>query len=193
MLLPGTGADTAIRICEKIRQSCSRSPKKPVQLSVALGTATKQDKNQDIDRVLKKAEDWMYQYKMMEGKTVRSRILSSLEKTLWESAYETEEHTKHLQKYLLKMALELKLQDSEIDDLMLLASFQDVGKIAISNAILSKPGKLNPKEWEAAKNHSEIGYRIALATPEITAVADQILHHHEWWDGTGYPRGLRGE
>ncbi|HAD81827.1 TPA: hypothetical protein DCG35_05025 [Candidatus Edwardsbacteria bacterium] len=193
VLLPGTGADTAIRICEKIRQSCSRSPKKPVQLSVALGTATKQDKNQDIDRVLKKAEDWMYQYKMMEGKTVRSRILSSLEKTLWESAYETEEHTKHLQKYLLKMALELKLQDSEIDDLMLLASFHDVGKIAISNAILSKPGKLNPKEWEAAKKHSEIGYRIALATPEITAVADQILHHHEWWDGTGYPRGLRGE
>ncbi|MBU1356448.1 MAG: diguanylate cyclase [Candidatus Edwardsbacteria bacterium] len=193
VLLPKTGAETAIRICEKIRQTCSRSPKKPIQLSVALGTATKQDKNQDINRVLKKAEDWMYQYKMMEGKTVRSRILSSLEKTLWESAYETEEHTKHLQKYLLKMALEMKLPDSEIDDLMLLASFHDVGKIAISNAILSKPGQLTPKEWDAVKKHSEIGYRIALATPEIAAVADQILHHHEWWDGTGYPRGLKGE
>lgn len=193
VLLPNTSSETAIRICEKIRQSCSRSPKKPIQLSVALGTATKQNKNQDIGRVLKNAEDWMYQYKIMEGKTVRSRILISLEKTLWETAYETEEHGKHLQRYLLKMALELKLPDSEIDDLMLLASFHDVGKIAISNAILSKPGKLTSKEWDAVKKHSDIGYRIALATPEISAIADHILHHHEWWDGTGYPRGLKGE
>jgi len=193
VLLPNTNSEAAVRICEKIRQSCQRSPKKPVQLSVALGTATKEDKDQDIDRVLKNAEDWMYKYKMMEGKTIRSRILNSLEKTLWETAYETEEHGKHLQKYLLKMALELKLSDPEIDDLMLLASFHDVGKIAVSNAILSKPAKLTAREWEAVKKHSEIGYRIALATPEISAIADPILHHHEWWDGTGYPRGLRGE
>jgi diguanylate cyclase (GGDEF)-like protein len=193
VLLPNTSSRSAVKICDKIRQSCRKSSKKPIQLSIALGTATKQDKNQDIERVLKNAEDWMYQYKMMEGKTVRSRVLSSLEKTLWETAYETEEHSKHLQKHLLKMALELKLSDAEIDDLMLLASFHDIGKIAISNTILSKPGRLTPKEWDAVKKHSEIGYRIALATPEITAVADSILHHHEWWDGTGYPRGLKGE
>lgn len=193
VLLPKTKSETAIRICEKIRRACLQSPKKPVQLSIALGTATKIDKNQDIGRVLKNAEDWMYRYKMMEGKTVRSRILSSLEKTLWETAYETEEHGKHLQKYLLKMALDLKLNDSEMDNLMLLASFHDVGKIAVSNSILSKPDKLTPKEWEAVKKHSEIGYRIALATPEISVIADNILHHHEWWDGTGYPSGLKGE
>ncbi len=193
VLLPNTPAKNAINICDKIRRACSQSQKKPVQLSIALGTATKTDKNQDMDKVLKKAEDWMYQYKMAEGKTVRNRILNSLEKTLWESAYETDEHTKHLREYLLKMALELKLPDSQVDDLLLLAAFHDVGKISIPNEILSKPGKLTPKEWETVKKHSEIGYRIALITPELAGVADYILHHHEWWNGTGYPRGLQGE
>jgi len=193
ILLPNTPAKSAVNICDKIRRACSQSQKKPVQLSIALGTATKTDKNQDMDKVLKKAEDWMYQYKMAEGKTVRNRILNSLERTLWESAYETDEHAKHLREYLLKMALELKLPDSQVDELLLLAAFHDVGKISIPHEILSKPDKLTPKEWETVKKHSEIGYRIALVTPELVGVADYILHHHEWWDGTGYPEGLQGE
>ncbi len=58
---------------------------------------------------------------------------------------------------------------------------------------MKKPGKLTDYEWEIMKTHSEIGYRIAASTPELAHVADEILCHHERYDGKGYPQGLAGK
>jgi HD-GYP domain-containing protein (c-di-GMP phosphodiesterase class II) len=69
----------------------------------------------------------------------------------------------------------------------------DIGKIGIDNSILNKPGKLSKNEWEIMKKHSEIGYRIAMSSPELEPIAEYILAHHERWDGNGYPQGLKGE
>jgi HD-GYP domain-containing protein (c-di-GMP phosphodiesterase class II) len=84
------------------------------------------------------------------------------------------------------------LPDTELDDLKLLAMVHDVGKVAINSSILNKPDKLSKEEWEEMKLHSEIGYRIALASPELSQIADYILCHHEKWDGSGYPMGKKG-
>jgi len=65
--------------------------------------------------------------------------------------------------------------------------------LGISRSILSKPGPLDEKEWEEVKRHPEIGYRIAQASPELLPVAEGILAHHERFDGSGYPQGLKGE
>jgi HD-GYP domain-containing protein (c-di-GMP phosphodiesterase class II) len=86
-----------------------------------------------------------------------------------------------------------ELTDSELDNLKLLAALHDIGKIAISNSIFDKPGKLSPEEWATIKDHPEIGYRIALSSPELAPIAEALLHHHEWWDGSGYPFGLKGK
>jgi HD-GYP domain-containing protein (c-di-GMP phosphodiesterase class II) len=56
-----------------------------------------------------------------------------------------------------------------------------------------KPGKLTSEEWEVMKTHSDIGYRIVKSAPELAHIADEILAHHERYDGTGYPNGLKGE
>ncbi|MFA6692517.1 MAG: HD domain-containing phosphohydrolase, partial [Acholeplasmataceae bacterium] len=69
----------------------------------------------------------------------------------------------------------------------------DIGKIAIDDQILNKPGKLNNEEWENIKRHPEIGYRILSSSPEYIQIAEDILYHHERYDGKGYPRGLKGE
>jgi HD-GYP domain-containing protein (c-di-GMP phosphodiesterase class II) len=80
-----------------------------------------------------------------------------------------------------------------MDELYLLARLHDIGKIGIDSKILNKPGKLTDEEWDIMKTHSEIGYRIAASTPDLMHIAYGILTHHEKYDGTGYPKGLKGE
>lgn len=69
----------------------------------------------------------------------------------------------------------------------------DIGKIGIPLEILNKPTSLNNAEWDVMKSHAVKGYEIACASPELQGVAELILHHHESWDGTGYPHGLKGK
>ena len=93
----------------------------------------------------------------------------------------------------VKLGRALHLSDGELGKLALLAVLHDIGKIAIPQTILLKPGKLTDEEWEVMKSHAEKGFRIASASKELRPIADYILHHHERWDGKGYPGGLEGE
>jgi HD-GYP domain-containing protein (c-di-GMP phosphodiesterase class II) len=91
------------------------------------------------------------------------------------------------------MGRKINLPANMLDDLMLLASLHDIGKVAIGDDILSKKTKLSRKEWEIIKKHPETGYQIAKSSPQLAHIAEYILYHHEWWDGSGYPLGIRGE
>jgi HD-GYP domain-containing protein (c-di-GMP phosphodiesterase class II) len=94
---------------------------------------------------------------------------------------------------LIKMGRASGLPDSEFDNLTLLAILHDIGKSSIPNDIINKPGSLAAEEWDIVKKHSEIGYRIAHSSPELVPIAEAILAHHERWDGSGYPLGVKGE
>jgi len=91
------------------------------------------------------------------------------------------------------MAALIGLPESTTADLSLLAKFHDIGKVGISDAILLKEGPLTSEEWTEMKRHCEIGYRIALSAPDLVPIADWILKHHEWWNGQGYPLGIKEE
>jgi HD-GYP domain-containing protein (c-di-GMP phosphodiesterase class II) len=73
------------------------------------------------------------------------------------------------------------------------ALLHDVGKIGVSDGVLNKPGPLLPEERELMRAHVRVGHDLLLAVPALGPVADVVLHHHEWYDGRGYPDGLRGE
>ncbi len=75
---------------------------------------------------------------------------------------------------------------------MLLINLHDIGNITIAKEILQKNSPLSPQEWEFIKKHPENGYRIARAIDSFAHIADAILAHHEKWDGSGYPYGLKG-
>jgi ribonuclease P protein subunit RPR2 len=69
----------------------------------------------------------------------------------------------------------------------------DIGKLAVPDAVLTKPGRLDEEEWELIRGHPEAGGRILAAIPFLDGALEIVLHHHERWDGRGYPHGLAGE
>lgn len=193
ILLPACSYQDALRILERIKENCKLGYIFPIETSISLGLATKQYIDQDIEYIIKEAEDKMYRHKLLEDKSTRSSFITSLQKALWTRDNETEEHCQRMQEMALKIGKSVGLPDSELDNLKLLATLHDIGKIAIPNSILGKEEKLTSEEWETVKKHAEIGYRIALSSPDMAPIAEAILHHHERWDGQGYPLGLKGE
>lgn len=87
----------------------------------------------------------------------------------------------------------MQLPETEIYELKVSGLLHDIGKIAIDESILKKSEPLTEQEWNEIKRHSDIGYRILNASPEMTEIAQYILSHHERYDGTGYPRRLKQE
>jgi HD-GYP domain-containing protein (c-di-GMP phosphodiesterase class II) len=77
--------------------------------------------------------------------------------------------------------------------LVVSAILHDIGKIAVPEQILDKPGKLTDEEFDIVKKHSQTGADIIASIPSYETILPGILHHHERWDGKGYPKGLQGE
>ena len=193
ILLPRCDSAATLRVFKRIYNSFEGLNELAIPINISLGMAIQNSLDQDINDVIREAEEKMYRNKLLESRSTRSSFIKSLEKTLWEKSHETKDHCQRLQEMAQKMGRSLELTDSELDNLKLLAALHDIGKIAVPNHILDKPGKLLPEEWETIKSHPEIGYRIALSSPELAPIAEAILHHHESWDGSGYPLGLKGE
>lgn len=193
ILMPGLGLEEAEAVIRRIRDARVSIEGSGLSLSLSLGCACKDGPGIGLQAALQRAEENMYQQKLLEGKSYRSAIISTLLATLYEKSSETEEHSKRLERYCHAIGRKLRLSTKELDELSLLALLHDIGKVGVDPGILMKPGPLDDSEWEEIRRHPEIGYRIAQATPELAAVAELILSHHERWDGRGYPRRLKGE
>ena len=135
----------------------------------------------------------MNKRKLFEKKSHHHTILSSIMDTMYARSQETEEHAERLAHISRLIGEKMDLPQESMDELQLFAMLHDIGKVAIDDRVLNKPGKLTKEEWDIMKKHSEIGYRIAMASPELESVAEYILCHHERWDGKGYPAGLKKE
>lgn len=193
ILLPQTSKKEAVEIYERIKTACQNAKADPIELSIALGIASKKEMTTDFEKVLKKAEDKMYQNKVHESKSVHNTILASLETMLRETTNETLEHSQRLNSLAVSLGKKLSLSRHQLDVLASLANLHDLGKITISKKILQKPGSLTDQEWKEIKRHPEAGYKIAKSSPKLNEVAEGVLCHHERWDGDGYPQGLAEE
>lgn len=193
ILLLKTSQKKAQDICTRIKEKTSQAQVNEIPVEIALGAATKKQPGEDIYQVLRRAENRMHKQKLLEIRSTRGTIISTLLTTLGEKSHETEEHAWRLQKLALKVGEKIGLSLVELDRLSLLLTLHDIGKITISEQILTKPGRLTEKEWSIIKGHPETGFRIANSTDEFSHVARDILSHHEHWDGSGYPQGLKGE
>ena len=184
---------TVAEIQEKCQQKNIITPEQNFYLSLSLGFATKKSENDTIEEVLKIAENYMYQRKLLSNKSVHNAIIKSIQATMYERSFETEEHSQRLAQHAGKIARKLNLPQGKLDEIELLAMLHDIGKIGVDDNVLKKQGPLTDTEWIQMKRHPEIGYRIAISSPELSPIAEYILSHHERWDGNGYPRGLEGK
>ncbi|NLJ81357.1 MAG: diguanylate cyclase [Firmicutes bacterium] len=192
MLLPRTGLAEAEEICALIEKENLKINTKGPAASIGLGAVCKTKADEDIFELVKIAENRMYRHKMITAQSSRSALVTSLQRTLSERSYETEEHARNMESLALDLGREVGLSDSELNTLSLVALLHDIGKVAVPESILNKPGPLTENEWETMRQHAESGYRILASCPELLDVAEGVLYHHERWDGSGYPHGLRG-
>jgi putative nucleotidyltransferase with HDIG domain len=121
-----------------------------------------------------------------------SRTVNSLTSISELSDPETGRHSSRVATYAVMLAEALGLPRKEIEQIQIGALFHDIGKIAIRDEILGKSGPLTAEEYEIIKEHAQAGYEIAVKANLSQTVTDIIKYHHERYDGTGYPEGLKG-
>lgn len=197
LLLPQTDQKTTEEMVNRIKIACNNynqfNHNDLFHIDISVGCCTKESAGEDITQVEKTAEEHMYNSKLLNRKSSHNAILSSIMATMYARSHETEEHSNRIAVLCKMIGKRLNLPEKSLNDLELLAMLHDIGKVGIDDQILNKPGPLNEEEWAHMKKHPEIGYRIAMSSAELEPIADYILYHHERWDGTGYPRGLKGE
>ena len=194
-ILQRTDRATGENIVRRIREMINHYNQDEVEIPIGIliGIATTESADLNLKEVFKQADDSMYRDKLYRSSSSRSKIVQSLLAALAERDYITEGHARRLEELCRAVGEEVGLSSHELADLTLLAQVHDLGKVGIPDRILYKPGSLTGDEWEIMRGHSEKGYRIASASPDLAGVADLILKHHEHWDGSGYPLGLKGE
>ncbi len=193
IILPKTGSEQASLIVDRIRSSINNEKINSINLSVSFGWETKVNKDEEIEKVFKKAEDYMYRNKLSESDSIRHETIKVVMKTLYEKNNREEKHSKRVSEYCEKMGIAFGLGKEDVKELKIVGLMHDIGKITINDDILNKPFMLSDSEWSSIKRHPEIGYRILSSVNEYSNLAKFVLAHHERWDGKGYPKGLMGE
>ena len=192
-MLKDINQDQVCQLIREITEEIAKIRDFHLNVSVAIGYAESSDALKSPEEVLNLAESRMYRNKLMAISSSRNSTIRSLARTLHEKSTETEAHTMRITQLSKALGSRLELRKDQLDELELLSLLHDIGKIGIPEYILDKPAKLSDDEWAIIKTHPEIGYRIAKSTPALEHIAEDILAHHEKYDGSGYPHGLKGQ
>lgn len=197
VLMPNTSLEEAEEIAEKMKKACESivlfHHESTLEPSVTFGSSEVRTMEENLQGFYHNAEDLMFKRKLLDRKSSHSNILTTIQVTLFTKSEETEEHAQRLFAVASKIGESFDLNKKDQERLRLLSLLHDIGKIGIHDNILKKEGPLTQEEWEEMKKHPEIGYNIAISTPELEDIAELILTHHEKYDGTGYPKGLKEE
>jgi len=193
ILLPNTSESEADDLVSRIKLILTQTQVNSIPVDISFGIATKTIAEESILAAIKAAEDHMNKSKIAESKSMRNTIIKTIMHTLHEKNPREEAHSKRVGELCKKIAKELNLPDIEVNLLNLAGFLHDIGKIAIDDRILSSTEDLTPEETDVIHTHPEIGCRILRSSYDIAEIAEAVLYHHERWDGSGYPKGLKGD
>ena len=177
------------RYIRELTARCAGESIKGIELSVSFGYHIIPDMNLSIQSAIKLAEDKMYQNKLYESYSRRSKTIEIILNTLHEKNKREEQHSRRVAELCGSMARHMGMSASDRKKIKTAGLLHDIGKIGIQEELLNKPGALTVEEYKEICKHSEIGYRILNTAPNMSEIAEIILCHHERWDGSGYPKG----
>lgn len=127
-----------------------------------------------------------------QASALRNSVICAFNQLLDLKDLNTGVHSTRLAEWGMRVGQELGLEESELQNLEVAALLHDIGKVGIPDSILRKPGRLDAEEYALMKKHPEYGWAVLRMLPGFERAALDILHHHEFLDGKGYPAGLKG-
>ncbi len=217
ILLPGTDRARAVGLAERLRRAVGERGD-DVQITISLGVSSLPDGAVTVEELVYGADVAMYWAKsegknrvgdwarLIQGRTdgvlpwyaadlavYDPDVVTALGGALAAKDPSTMAHTERCSRHAASLARELGLGRKETSIVRLASLLHDVGKLAVPDRILFKPGPLNEEEWEGMKQHPTAALRILGQIRSLTDVTPSIVHHHEHFDGSGYPDGLAGE
>ncbi len=193
-ILPRTGPREVEKLQKALEEELTafNNSHDDLVLSVSVGSATAADDSFSLEETFNMADKNMYRDKLHRSSSAVHGIVKALLTALAAKDYVAEGHTRRVTAMARQLGKSAGLANKALSELELLAEVHDLGKVGIPDHVLFKEGPLTAEERLQIREHSAIGYRIARASPELAHIADMILHHHEWWNGQGYPSGLKG-
>ncbi|MDD2217728.1 MAG: diguanylate cyclase [Eubacteriales bacterium] len=192
VLLPRTSYREAEAIIKRVYLEFEQAVFNNIVISVSVGWGTKNSLEQNIMEIYAKAEESMYRKKLIESQSMRNKTIQVILNTLKETNQRERIHSEKVSKISKKIGEALNLDYDLLQEIEMAGLLHDIGKIAIDNNLLDKCGGLTNDEYEEVKRHPEIGYHILKSADAYSSISDYVLAHHERWDGTGYPRGIKG-
>jgi putative nucleotidyltransferase with HDIG domain len=217
VILPGTRLNDAYKAAERIRNTIeAKASPGTVPVTASLGISswpidgmTKQDIIGRADAALYQAKQAGRNRSILSSEVTRGQtsligleletkeralsIIYALAATVDAKDHYTYGHSKKVSQYAVMMAEALGLSTEKVATIRAAGLLHDIGKIAVPDSILNKAGPLTEEEWEPIKAHPELGMEILKHVIDLVNCLPGILHHHEHYDGTGYPGALKGE
>ena len=192
VLLPKTSKEEAEKFLSRIRSGFSDARVEAIKCSLSLGLDTKQTPEQVLDEIIANAENAMYHDKTLGRKSINKEIIDTVIDTLHSRYPREKQHSAVVSELCAEIGTALNLPQTDINKLKRAGFLHDIGKIVLDSTILNKD-YLSYGEMEKVQQHSVIGFRILNLFDDTLDLAEFIYAHHERWDGTGYPRGLKGD
>ncbi len=217
IIMPHTSADDAFLVAERVREKIAvEAEKQPIAVTASLGLASWPNDGITPDDIFNAADNALYYAKRTGGNRscAVSHMMSSLTETIERAPAVEQEtlntiyalaatieardpytygHSRKVRKYAVALAEAMELPSEKVTIVSHAALLHDIGKIGILDEILNKPGSLTEQERELINTHPLLSRTIVGHVPSLTPCLPAILHHHERWDGNGYPSGLKGE
>jgi diguanylate cyclase (GGDEF)-like protein/PAS domain S-box-containing protein/putative nucleotidyltransferase with HDIG domain len=192
MVFPNTDEKEAEYLVDKLYELVSAERLENIVISISAGCQVRTDVSQSIRDTLIKAENHMLRKKIVESQSMRNQTVNIIMQTLNEKNEREKRHSVEVAKWAKEIGVAMGLSVQKVKEIELAGLLHDIGKIAIKEDILNKPGKLTEEEYDEIKRHPESGYHILKSVDEYSSLAQCVLEHHERFDGKGYPKGIKG-
>lgn len=191
VLLPNTDTVQARMTISLIHASLEHAPSDAIKCSISLGYETKTTQTMTLAELMANAENAMYKDKVTNRKHVQTDMITTLQARLHARSSREREHAIEVSNLSEILGLELHISKSELATLKQAAFLHDIGKVSLPEKLLHKK-TLTEQEYATMQQHAVIGYRILNLFEDTLILAEPVYSHHERWDGTGYPRALKG-
>lgn len=193
LVLLRTGPDEAEKIVQRIKAGLSGEKVEAIRCSMALGTDTKTEVSQSIEKTMSNAEDAMYREKTLNRKANNSETLNAIISTLHEINPKEKRHSIRVGELCEGIARALKLPETEVYKVKRAGFLHDIGKVVLKKDVLENRRPPTESEIREIQQHTATGYRILNLFDDTVDIADAVYSHHEMWDGSGFPQGLKAE